>query len=149
VEALDEALRHPPASTEQVLHPARYPSDVPQVVRAPDISARLGPGWKAIDSSDVGEGFLRDALDLELSGTEAQRAAAGWDGGQYRAFGKASQTGVLLVTVWDTQRDAREFSETMVRWLRDRPGSVVRTGASVKVLFASDKETLELLKNAS
>jgi hypothetical protein len=146
--ALDDALRNPPVSTEQVLHPARYPKDVPQDVRAPDISAKLGSGWKAIDSSDVGEGFLRDMFDLDLSVSEAQRAAAGWDGGQYRAFGNGSRTAVLLLTVWDTDRDAREFSDTMERWVGDRPASVVRNGASVKVLFASDRETLVLLKNA-
>jgi hypothetical protein len=148
LEALDRALRNPPASTEQVLHPNRYPRDVPQDVGAPDVSARLGAGWKAIDSSDVGEGFLRVMLDLELPVTDAQRAAAGWDGGQYRAFGKGSQTAVLLLTVWDTERDAREFADSMERWVRDRHGSVMRRGTSLTVLFASDEETLELLESA-
>jgi hypothetical protein len=147
-DALDDALRNPPVSTEQILHPAKYPNDVPQDVRAPDISAKLGAGWEAIDSADVGEGFLQEMFELELPVSEAQRAAAGWDGGQYRAFGNGSRTAVLLVTVWDTDRDAREFSDTMERWVGDRPASVVRIGASVKVLFASDERTLELLKTA-
>lgn len=149
LEALDEVLRHPPVSTEQVLHPARYPKDTPQDVRAPDVSTKLGRGWKAIDSSDVGEGFLRDMFKLDLPGSEAQRAAAGWDGGQYRAFGKGAQTAVLLVTVWDTARDAREFADTMDRWVGDRPAEVVRAGSSVKVLFASDEKTLAALKVAA
>ncbi|HEV8421167.1 MAG TPA: hypothetical protein VGR13_07425 [Actinomycetota bacterium] len=147
-DALNEALRHPPVSTEQVLHPARYPKDVPQDVRAPDVSGELGKGWKAIDSSDVGEGFLRDMLRLDLPSSEAQRAAAGWDGGQYRAFGQGAHTAVLLVTVWDTERDAREFSQTMERWVNDRPANIVRDGASVTVLFATDEATLEALQEA-
>lgn len=147
--ALNKVLRHPPVSTEQVLHPAKYPRDVPQNVRVPDLSVRLGKGWKAIDFSDVGEGFLRDMFQLELPAPEARQAAAGWDGGQYRAFGKGSRTAVLLMTVWDTQRDAREFSTTMERWVRHRVAKLIREGASVEVLFASDTPTLRLLGRAA
>jgi hypothetical protein len=149
LDALDSALRHPPVSTEQVLHPARYPKDAPRDVQVPDISASLGKGWKAIDFSDVGEGFLRDMFQLELPAPEARQAAAGWDGGQYRAFGKGSRTAVLLMTVWDTERDVREFSATMERWVRDRRGKVMRIGSSVNVLFASDAATLALLARAT
>ncbi|HEY3210704.1 MAG TPA: hypothetical protein VGL18_13110 [Actinomycetota bacterium] len=148
LDALDAALRHPPISTEQVLHPAKYPKDTPRDVHAPDISARLGKGWKAIDFSDVGEGFLREMFQLELPAPEARQAAAGWDGGQYRAFGKGARTAVLLTTVWDTGRDAREFSDTMQRWVRHRRAKAVRMGASVNVLFASDAATLRLLETA-
>jgi hypothetical protein len=148
LDAVDEAIRHPPVSTEQVLHPARYPKDVPQSVRVPDISKKLGKGWKAIDFSDVGEGFLRNLFQLSLPASESERAAAGWDGGQYRAFGRGFHTAVLLLTVWDTERDAREFADTMERWVLDRRGKVLRRGASVEVLFASDKATLRLLQRA-
>jgi hypothetical protein len=149
LDALDKALRNPPVSTEQVLHPDKYLKDRPQDARVPDISAELGNGWKAIDFSDVGEGFLRDMLQLELPTTESHQAAAGWDGGQYRAFGKGSQTAVLLMTVWDTDRDAREFAATMQRWVAKRSANVVRTGSSVRVLFGSDKATLGVLLKAA
>ncbi|HYT79365.1 MAG TPA: hypothetical protein VEQ37_08930 [Actinomycetota bacterium] len=148
LDALDNALRHPPVSTEQVLHPAKYPKDTPRDVRASDISAMLGKGWKATDFSDVGEGFLQDMFQLELPAPEARLAAAGWDGGQYRAFGKGSRTAVLLTTVWDTGRDAGEFSATMGRWISKRSAKVVRKGTSVTVLFASDKATLRILETA-
>jgi len=147
--ALDKVLRHPPVSTEQILHPAKYPKDAPRDVRAPDISAKLGKGWKATDFSDVGEGFLRDMFQLELPAPEARQAAAGWDGGQYRAFGKGSRTAVLLITAWDTELDAREFSGTIERWISKRLAKVVREGTSVTVLFASDKATLRLLDSAA
>lgn len=149
LDALDEAFRHPPVSTEQILHPARYPSDAPQDVRVPDLSAGLGKGWEAIDFSDVGEGFLRDMLELDLAPGEARVAAAGWDGGEYRAFANGTRTAVLLQTVWDSGRDAGEFAQTMRRWIGSRDAEVVRRGASVDVLFASDAETLNLLKEAS
>jgi hypothetical protein len=149
LDALDKALRNPPVSTEQVLHPDRYPKDRPQDVQVPDISAKLGKGWKAIDFSDVGEGFLGDMLQLELPTTESQQAAAGWDGGQYRAFGEGSHTAVLLMTVWDTVRDAREFAATMEHWVAKRPAKVLRAGSSVSVLFGSDKATLRVLAKAA
>jgi hypothetical protein len=145
--ALSDALRRPPASTEQVLHPDKYPNDRPQVVAVPDVSSKLGKGWKAISFSDVGEGFLVDMLQLEVPSTDARQAAAGWDGGQYRAFGKGALTGVVLMTVWDTERDAREFSDTMGRFVGTRPAKVIRTGTSVHVLFGSDKATLQLLQS--
>jgi hypothetical protein len=145
--ALNDALRSPPASTEQILHPDKFPKDRPQVVVVPDVSSKLGKGWKAIDFADVGEGFLVDMLQLEVSSTDARQAAAGWDGGQYRAFGKGAHTGVVLMTVWDTERDAREFSDTMGRFVGTRPAKVIRTGTSVHVLFGSDKATLRLLQS--
>jgi hypothetical protein len=147
--ALNDALRHPPISTEQVLHPGRFPSDVPQDVRAPDVSKQLGKGWKAIDSADVGEGFLRNLFRLELPSSEGDRAAAGWDGGQYRAFAMGDQTAVLLMTVWDSERDAREFSDAMEHWVRDRPATIVRAGSTVNVLFGSDEATLQALRQAT
>jgi hypothetical protein len=149
LDALDEALRNPPISTEQVLHPARYPSDAPQDVLVPDLSASLGMGWKAIDFSEVGEGFLRDMLELDLPPGEARVAASGWDGGEYRAFANGSRTAVLLQTVWDSGRDAGEFAGAMRRWIGSRHAEVTRSGASVTVLFASDAQTLGLLREAS
>ena len=146
--ALNDALRHPPVSTEQILHPDKYPKDRPQTVVAPDLSAKLGKGWKAIDFDDVGEGFLVDMLQLDIPSTEARQAAAGWDGGQYRAFGKGSRTGVILMTVWDTMRDAQEFAGTMERFVGTNQARVSRTGTSVRVLFASDRATLRLLRAA-
>lgn len=149
IEALDEAFRHPPVSTEQVLHPARYPRDAPQDVRVPDLSAGLGSGWKAIDFSEVGEGFLRGMLELDLPSGEARVAAAGWDGGEYRAFARGPRTAVVLQTVWDSGRDAGEFADTMGRWIGSRHAEIRRRGASVDVLFASDAQTLVLLSEAA
>src|SRR5439155_15444755 len=35
--AVNAAFRNPPVSTEQILHPGKYPGDVPQAVDIPDL----------------------------------------------------------------------------------------------------------------
>ena len=73
-DGIDQALRSFPVSTEQVLHPERYPSDVPQPLDVADLSTRLGAGWHDLDVMQVGEEFLREML----------RAAPGQRGGRRR-----------------------------------------------------------------
>jgi hypothetical protein len=144
--AVNDAFRNPPASTEQVLHPDKYPGDAPQVVAVPDLGPKLGNGWNDLDFQDVGEGWLRLMLALRASEPDAEAAAAGWDGGQYRAWAKGSSTAVVLDTVWDSAFDANEFVEVMTPWLGAQPSAVLPNGLSVRVLFASDAATLATLR---
>ena len=104
VEAIDGALRRFPVSTEQILHPERYPSDRPTPVDIGDLSKTLGPGWGDLDVMDVGEEWLRAMLALHLGEGEPDPAVAGWDGGVYRAWTDGTDAAVLLSTVWDTSR---------------------------------------------
>jgi hypothetical protein len=83
--AVDHALTVLPVSTEQIIHPERYPNDVPTPVDVPDLGPKLGPGWTDLDVEGIGEEWLSLALALRLSGSEAASAAAGWDGGISRA----------------------------------------------------------------
>ena len=56
-----------PASTEQILHPEKYPSDAPVKVTLPDVASALGNGWTA--------------SDLQTHGRAGHQRAAGSDGG--------------------------------------------------------------------
>ena len=99
---------------------------------------------------DVGEGWLRDLLELNLSDAESASAASGWDGGQYRAWGDDDHTAVVMQTAWDSEQDAAEFASAMDRWLKGRATSgIERTGATVQLLFASDPSTLSALQTAA
>ena len=147
--AVDAAFRNPPTSTEQILHPARYPGDVPQPVTVPDLAARLGAGWKAIDRQDVGEIDLQTLLGLRLTSDVVDQAATGWDGGQYLAWANGTHTAVLMQTVWDSGPDASQFAAAMRDWARTQPVDVAQGGASVVVLFASDPATLADLHDAA
>ena len=146
---VNQALRHFPVSTEQVIHPNRYPSDVPQPVNVPNLAPKLGPGWKDLDVETIGEAWLQIMLDLRLDSGTASTAATGWDGGIYRAWANGSRTAVVLRTVWDTPRDAQEFADAATRWIGNGTATVVGpNGAWVDVLFASDPATLSALRNA-
>ena len=147
--AVNAAFRHPPTSTEQILHPEKYPADSPQQVKVPRLASSLGSGWSALDALDVGEGWLLSWLSLRLSHQEASRAAAGWDGGRYGAWAKGRRTAVVLESVWDTHADARQFADALRRWTRDRPAAVTRGGLTVRALFATDHGTLRALESAA
>ncbi len=149
--AVNEALRHLPVSTEQILHPERYPNDTPQPLDVPDLSAALGPGWHDLDVMEIGEAWLQAALALRLEGPVLQRAAPGWDGGIYRAWADGVRTAALLRTVWDTPGDAREFAQAMRLWTAEGSRSALvlpRGEAGVDVAFATDPATLEALAAA-
>lgn len=148
-EALDAAFRDPPRSMEQVLHPEKYDVDEPQIVEVPDVEDSLGQGWQDLDVQDVGEAWLLRYLDVELPSSDARDAAAGWDGGQYRAWSSGSATAVVLETVWDSEEEAVEFADAIETYAQDRPIEASAGGTTVTVLFASDEETLDLLRAAT
>lgn len=147
--AVNNAFRNPPVSTEQILHPNKYPGDVPQAVEIADLSSRLGPGWTLLDQEEVGEGWLQLLLELRLPTGDSEEAAAGWDGGLMRAWSKGSETAVLIRTVWDTERDATEFAGAMGGWIESQAAEVHRSGTTVVVLFGSDRPALDALRAAS
>jgi hypothetical protein len=149
-QAVDEALQDPPASTEQILHPEKYPKEQPVTVNVPDFGPKLGTGWKDLEFEDVGEGWFRLMLELRMPATSADPAAAGWGGAQYRAWTDGDgHTAVAMDTAWDTERDASEFAQTMDTWLGENPGTVLpASDTKVRVLFASDQETLDRLTAA-
>jgi hypothetical protein len=149
--AVNRALRHLPASTEQVIHPGRYPNDRPQTVEVHDLGPKLGGSWRDLDVEQVGEAWLSALLGLRMDQADAAAAAAGWDGGLARSWTDGSATAVVLATVWDSARDAEEFASAMRTWSAGSGAVSVEppTGASVRVLFASEGPTLDLLTRAA
>jgi hypothetical protein len=141
---VDRALRTFPVTTEQILHPDRYPSDRPTRVDVPDLASDLGPGWGDLDVMQVGEAWLEAMLDLRLDGSTAEAAAAGWDGGIYRAFTDGSDAVVMFATAWDTQSDADAFAQALREWLdaEDTAGWIGRPRGAprVSLLLATDPE---------
>jgi len=109
--AVDALYADPPVSTEQILHPGRYPNDLPVPLTVPEVLDSLGSGWREIDRDVLGEWFTFLTLSERLPEEQAQVAAEGWGGDYYIAFHDDSKgRGVLVVaTAWDTVRDAYEF----------------------------------------
>jgi hypothetical protein len=144
-DAIDEALRRWPPTTEQILHPERWPDDRPTPVDVPDVGRRLGDGWTEIDVMQVGELWLRELLRLRLDDAVADAAAAGWDGGAYRAWERDGEVVVALRTAWDSSGDAHAFADAMDRWLDGGSslGEVIPLRRSiVDVVVATDASAL-------
>lgn len=149
---INDAFRDLPVSTEQILHPERYPNDVPTPVDVPDLGPALGTGWEDLDVQEVGEEWLLLALELRLDTSTAEGAAAGWDGGLYRAWTDGTNVAVELSTVWDTPADATAFAGAMREWIAAGDGAaevLPAEGSGVRVLFASDAATLGALRSAA
>jgi hypothetical protein len=152
VDAVDEAFADPPVSTEQIIHPERYPNDAPTPVDVPDLSDDLGQWWEDVDVMSVGEAWLALALGLRIEGAGAKAATAGWDGGTYRAWTDGDSVAVVLSTTWDSKADATGFADAMSAWLDQGEDLGVVVGpddSSVQVLFASDEATLQALQAAA
>jgi hypothetical protein len=128
--AVDAAYDDPPVSTDQVIHPERYPGDRPRSVSVPDRSAvewrpfDAGPGGLAPDgrtSERLGEGSLLTALWTSgVVSTDHLRsedrgynyshpATDGWAGDRLQPYRNGERYGYVLATAWDTPGEARQF----------------------------------------
>jgi hypothetical protein len=115
--AVDAAYLDPPLSTEQILHPDRYPDDVPQTVVLPDVTDLLGADWALYDQNVMGEWFiyliLGHAYDeaYQLDDGQASAAAEGWGGDAYAFYLQEDTDELIFILdiVWDSRLDADEF----------------------------------------
>ncbi len=139
--AVDAAFRNPPVSTEQILHPEKYPSDRPDPVTVTKPQG-LGEHWTLIDQMEVGEAWLKLLLQLKLPESQAASAAAGWGGAEYEAWSDGTRTVVLLNTTWDTEKDATEFQAALESFAGSAPARVTRSGSNVTAVFASNAASL-------
>ena len=146
--AVDRAFEDLPRTTEQVIHPDAYPGDVPSKVDIPDLTGTLGPAWGDLDAMQVGEEWLRAMLALRLDDATADTAAAGWDGGVYRAWSDGTGVAVVLRTAWDSPEEAAAFAEAMTAWIDADAGAAAvlpPSGDRVSVVFATSDALVQTL----
>jgi hypothetical protein len=131
-EAVNKAYNNPPVSTEQILHPERYPADRPVQIDLPDLSSVvLGEGWRELDQGILGEWYTFLVLahglvpEARLSETEAQSASDGWGGDVYVVYYNEQEDQVVLVlhTSWETISDANQFFNAFQAHSTSRFGS--------------------------
>jgi len=120
-------LKDFPESSEQILHPRKYLErrrDRPTEIALDAVtSAGLIPAANRIDNV-AGEFGVKILLEGQLSGRQAARAAAGWDGDRI-AFGgdPNGDYAMAWLSLWDTAEDAREAAEALAVYFRaQRPG---------------------------
>jgi hypothetical protein len=129
--AVDAAYANPPVSSEQIIHPERYPDDQPVTVSLPDLLPLLGSGWREINRNVIGEYYIYlllakgSDLNARLDDDEAWQAAEGWGGDEYLVFynDDREETALALHIVWDTEKDAQEFAESFNRYANARFGA--------------------------
>jgi hypothetical protein len=130
-DAIDAAYANPPVSTEQILHPDRYPADQPVPVELPDLQTLLGDGWTELYTDVLGEWYTYLILtqntdpDAQLAPAEAQTAAAGWGGDAYAAYIFEDTQEILILHrwLWDTTEDADEYWDAFRDYSQARWGS--------------------------
>jgi hypothetical protein len=134
---VDRLFSHPPATTEQVLDPAKYLAGEEAVgVRRPTAP----PGYRLLGTGRLGQLQTRVALGMCLPGAQAYSAVRGWGGDAFALVRSAdAHVGLLWSTVWDTPEDAVRFELAMRSvtrcWpavTRAGPGEVIEGPASVE-----------------
>jgi hypothetical protein len=128
--SIDAAYKDPPVSTEQILHPDKYPAEKPIKVDLPDLGSTLGEGWTKIDQNTMGEWYTSLILDsginskFQLDSATAEKAAAGWGGDTYAYYDDNNSDAYAFVwlTKWDSTQDAEEFYTSSVDYGHRRWG---------------------------
>ncbi|OGO16402.1 MAG: hypothetical protein A2Z14_04530 [Chloroflexi bacterium RBG_16_48_8] len=166
--SVDAAYANPPISTEQILHPERYPNDRPIMLEPLDLALLLGEGWREIEHDVLGEWYTRLTLDEFIDEDLSEIAAAGWDGDTYVAlYHDAQEQGAfVLLTLWDSARDAEEFYLAFEEYGETRFGNgslstlsatwdsneghvrIERWGNQTLWILTPDAEELEILRGA-
>ena len=131
-DAVDDAYQNLPQSTEQILHPERYPGDIPQRVDLPDLSSILGGNWYLFDQNIMGEWYTYLILNkghnetFQLTDDRAKEAAEGWGGDSYAFYLEEGSDNVVFILdlVWDSILDADEFEAAFIEYADLRWGDV-------------------------
>jgi hypothetical protein len=147
--AVDDAYANPPVSTEQIIHPERYPDDVPQIVTLPPLTDTLGAGWRLVNEDVLGEFGLQQYLQVRTDQSDAEVAAEGWGGDRYAVHWRDDESAFVLVArlAWDTLADADEFFNTYVQFAENRFGSGPNRSEGATHLWWSGEDVLLLARN--
>ncbi len=125
---INKAFIRPPRSTEEILHPEKYEAGRADFItfNESDFSADLLPGEVIKYRDTLGEFQISLLLGSFISDKfSAADAAAGWAGDRIVIAAQAEATSYVLVwkTNWDSERDAREFQEALIKTFKARfPG---------------------------
>lgn len=119
---VNAAFANPPTSSEQILHPDRYPGDTPTRLWFADLRPALGADWSPVFANVLGELQTRVLLAEKIPGADAAIAADGWDGDYYRVYERAVTHDLLLAwaSTWDSPAEAEQFREAYARFLTAR-----------------------------
>jgi len=133
--AIDALFANPPQSTEQVLHPQKYMGPGKDLPKTVGLGPKINPSWKKLHENVVGELGIRSLFSESLGPDKSYETAYGWGGDRYALYEVSSEKWVLVwKSVWDTEKDAREFFDSLEALYRKRydtsPAAVPPSGRS-------------------
>src|SRR6202521_432283 len=98
-EGLSAIFAKPPASTQQIMHPALYASGkVPAPVSLPSMEKALGADWAKLDENVLGEFGWKEVLKQFLDEPRAKALSAAWDGDRYSVYEQKQSKTLFVLT---------------------------------------------------
>lgn len=155
--SIDKAFKRPPLTTEEILHPEKYPAGNAEykVFKTEELAKKIGKDEKAIIYQDtVGE--FGTATLLGSSGLDkrlATKAAAGWGGDMLAVFKEDNgNKSILWLSAWDTSEDSKEFfkvfkahlAKLYKKVISDSETEFIAEGNKAKVKLKLDLSNKEL-----
>jgi hypothetical protein len=111
-EGLSAIFAKPPASTQQIMHPALYTSGrVPAPISLPSMDRALGADWAKLEENVMGEFGWKEVLKQFLDEPRGKALSAAWDGDRYAVYEQKQSKRLLLITHerLATQEQAERF----------------------------------------
>jgi hypothetical protein len=138
-EAVNDAYEQYPSSTEQVIHPDRYPDDKPVRITLNDRSADnwarfdVDPEYDTVGEASVYAMFwANDRLGDHAQYEYAHPFSTGWDGDKVVPYeNEAGEYGYVWRSEWDSAAEAREFLDAYRGLLRSHEATARDGGVFV------------------
>ncbi|RLI14808.1 MAG: hypothetical protein DRO43_03075 [Candidatus Hecatellales archaeon] len=159
-EAVNQAYMSPPESTEQVIHPSKYPGEKPV-----DVEVKGGGfnGWSRLGEDILGEasifimfwsqGLTGFPYSVEGRLTCSSPLSDGWAGDRMVVYKKNGEYGYVWLLMWDTEQDASEFLAGYLEMLDEmgasRMGDVWKVSASDYVTTWQEGEKVTIVNAPS
>jgi len=109
---LKKVFDNPPASTQQIIHPALYLKGVkPDVVALPKWIEVAPADWKVLEENVLGEFGLDEVLKQFVGEKAADQISPFWDGDRYAVFEnqKTKKSALVMRVHIDSDDDAARF----------------------------------------
>jgi len=153
--AVDAAYANLPVTTEQIIHPEKYPDEKPVVVEIGDYVYDLGPGWSEYDRNVMGEWYTYLILgagrsaNIRLNQDTAKTAAAGWGGDTYLFLinETSNETAFVWLSTWDTQKDSNEFFEASRDYGSARWGDSIESESDLVSWDSAQEGRITMVRN--
>lgn len=121
---INKAMRNPPRSTEEILHPEKFGAAAPDFVNisAEELKAEAGLGGEILFADVFGEFGVSALLAAhDKNRAKTAQAAAGWGGDRAVVIKTPAGSEVLIwKIIWDSPKDLSEFREAITRVLAER-----------------------------